>query len=109
MDEELLKMMTDAIVEEVHPEEVILFGSYARGTQNEDSDVDVLVLMPEEAQEETQRSRYHLIGRILRRLKSFPLPMDILVYSHDEAGKWRDAPGHVIAIGLREGRRLYAR
>lgn len=109
MDEGLLRTMTDAIVDEVHPEEVILFGSYAKGTQREGSDVDVLVLMPEEAQEETPCSRYRLIGRIRRRLRSFPLPMDILVYSHSEAAKWRDAPGHIIEIGLREGRRLYAR
>jgi len=38
MDEGLLRTMTDAIVDEVHPEEVILFGSYAKGTQREGSD-----------------------------------------------------------------------
>ena len=29
-----------------HPEQVILFGSYARGDQREGSDVDLLVVMP---------------------------------------------------------------
>ncbi len=33
------------IVEEFHPERVILFGSHAAGTDHEESDVDLLVVM----------------------------------------------------------------
>lgn len=31
---------------EFHPQQVLLFGSYAHGTATEDSDVDLLVIMP---------------------------------------------------------------
>lgn len=34
------------IVRKFHPERVILFGSYAYGKPTEDSDVDILVVMP---------------------------------------------------------------
>ena len=34
------------IAEQFQPERIILFGSYAYGTPNEDSDVDLLVVMP---------------------------------------------------------------
>lgn len=34
------------IGKEFQPEQVVLFGSYARGTQTSDSDVDLLVIMP---------------------------------------------------------------
>ena len=34
------------IAERFHPEKIILFGSYAYGTPNADSDVDLLVVMP---------------------------------------------------------------
>ena len=34
------------IVENFHPQKVILFGSYAYGKPTEDSDVDLLVVMP---------------------------------------------------------------
>jgi predicted nucleotidyltransferase len=34
------------IAERFHPERIILFGSYAYGTPNPDSDVDLLVIMP---------------------------------------------------------------
>jgi len=38
--------LCDRIVQGFHPERVILFGSYARGDADEDSDVDLLVIMP---------------------------------------------------------------
>jgi predicted nucleotidyltransferase len=34
------------IAERFHPEKIILFGSYASGTPHEESDVDLLVIMP---------------------------------------------------------------
>jgi uncharacterized protein len=34
------------IGERFHPERVVLFGSHAHGSANEDSDVDLLVVMP---------------------------------------------------------------
>ena len=33
------------VVEEYNPLQIILFGSFARGTQNEDSDIDVAVIL----------------------------------------------------------------
>ena len=40
----LLDQMVQAIVAEVDPEQVILFGSRARGDAREDSDVDLVVV-----------------------------------------------------------------
>jgi predicted nucleotidyltransferase len=37
--------LTERIVEEFHPERIILFGSSALGPASEDSDVDLLVIM----------------------------------------------------------------
>lgn len=36
----------DVVAASFRPRKIILFGSYAYGTPNEDSDVDVMVLMP---------------------------------------------------------------
>jgi len=41
-----IKRYCDAIAAAFKPEKIILFGSYAYGEPNEDSDVDVLVVMP---------------------------------------------------------------
>jgi predicted nucleotidyltransferase len=34
------------VAERFHPDKIILFGSYAYGTPHEESDVDILVIMP---------------------------------------------------------------
>ncbi len=41
-----IKRFTQQIAEKFHPEKIILFGSYAYGTPHEESDVDLLVIMP---------------------------------------------------------------
>jgi predicted nucleotidyltransferase len=40
-----IRALARQIGKEFHPQQVILFGSYARGTATEDSDVDLLVVM----------------------------------------------------------------
>ncbi len=42
----LIRKFARAVSEQFHPEKIILFGSYAYGTPHEDSDVDILVVMP---------------------------------------------------------------
>ena len=63
----------DAIVRAFRPERIILFGSYAYGKPHQDSDVDVLVVMP--------RAKRH--GRrpslAIRRSIAAGFPVDILV------------------------------
>ena len=40
--EERLKKISERLKKEYHAEKVILFGSYARGEETEDSDLDIL-------------------------------------------------------------------
>jgi len=103
--DELLHRMVDAIVEEVDPEQVILFGSYARGEQREDSDVDFVVVETEPFGK--SRSRRMEAVRLWKVLSAFLVPKDILVYSSEEMDFWRDSPTHVLGRAVREGRVLY--
>ena len=41
-----IEALSQQIAEQFHPERIILFGSYAYGEPNEDSDVNLLVVMP---------------------------------------------------------------
>jgi hypothetical protein len=43
---EQIKDFTKRVVVQFQPMRVLLFGSYARGEQGEDSDVDLLIIMP---------------------------------------------------------------
>jgi predicted nucleotidyltransferase len=66
------------IVQEFRPEKVILFGSYAYGKPNADSDVDLLVVM-----ESGERPAPRAI-RVVKQLLDVPFPMDVLVRTPQE-------------------------
>lgn len=42
----VIRKFAREVAEHFHPEKIVLFGSYAYGTPHEDSDVDILVVMP---------------------------------------------------------------
>ncbi len=46
IDREDIVALAERIAREFEPERIILFGSYAYGTPTEDSDVDLLVVLP---------------------------------------------------------------
>jgi len=107
VDDALLQRMTAALVEAADPEQVILFGSHARGEAGPDSDVDLIVVEAEPFGPE--RDRFAEALRLWRTLDGFRVAADVLVYSRDEVEYWRDSLNHVLARALREGRVLYER
>jgi predicted nucleotidyltransferase len=105
--DEVLDEMVRAIVREVDPEEIWLFGSYARGQAGPDSDVDLLIVEREPFG--PGRSRWQELTRLYDVAASLGVPTDILVYSRSEVERRRGWRNHVIARALREGRLLYGR
>ena len=74
MTDEIMQI-TNAIVEAIPAETIYLFGSYARGTPNEDSDYDFFVVIPDDSMmplEAAQKAR-----RSLSKIK-YRTPVDIL-------------------------------
>jgi len=104
---DLLDRMVQTIVDEVDPEQVILFGSRARGDHRDDSDVDLIVVEAEPFG--PQRRRHPEMVRLYRALAPFHVAADVLVYSTDDVDYWRDSLNHVLARALREGTVLYER
>ena len=107
VDDALLQKMVNTIVDEVDPEQVILFGSRARGDAAADSDVDFVVV--EAAPFGDGRDRRAETMRLWRALAGFDVSKDILLFSRDEVEYWRDSLNHVLARALREGEVLYER
>jgi predicted nucleotidyltransferase len=103
--DELLKEMTDTIVREVNPRQIILFGSYARGDARPDSDLDILVV--EDGPFDAQRSRRAAMTRLCDIMFDYYIPIDFLIFTPEEMEKWKDAKNHVVAHALGEGRILY--
>jgi len=107
VDEQLLQRMTTAIVEVVDPEQVVLFGSHARGDAGTDSDIDLVVIEAEPFGPGRDRGAEET--RLWRALAKFHVPKDILVYSREEVDYWRSSLNYVLARALREGKVLYER
>lgn len=107
VDAALLGQMVRAIVDDVDPDQVILFGSHARRDARPDSDVDLIVVEREPFGPD--RSRFVEMNRLYDTLSHFFVPKDILVFSRDEVERWRNSINHVLARSLREGVVLYER
>lgn len=102
-----LRRMVDTIVDEVAPDQIILFGSQARGDATNTSDVDLLIIVNEPF--EGGQARLNMMTHLWRKLSDVRGPKDLLVYSREEVEKWRDTSNHVVARALREGEVLYER
>jgi uncharacterized protein len=95
----VIRRYARAIAEEFHPDKIILFGSYAYGTPHEDSDVDLLVVMP-------TRDQHAQAVRILWRLAA-PFPLDLIVRTPKEIA-WRLEEGESFTTTLlSQGKVLY--
>lgn len=58
-----IRQVSDEIARRFRPERIILFGSYAYGTPTEDSDVDLLVVMPFEGRRAKKATELRLSVR----------------------------------------------
>src|SRR5712691_6598063 len=67
----VIRRFARQVAERFHPEKIVLFGSYAYGTPHEDSDVDLLVVMP-------ARNEIDTAIRIQTALLP-PFPLDLIV------------------------------
>ncbi len=99
VDEILLQRMVAAIVDAADPEQVILFGSRARGDARPDSDVDLVVVEAEPFG--PGRDRLAETNRLMRALGGMGVAKDVLVYSRDEVEYWRDSLNNVLARAAR--------
>ena len=99
----LLKVITDRIVENFHPQEIILFGSHARGEATVNSDVDLLVVFPELS------SKRQMTLAIRQALSDLPIAKDIVVTTPQEIAEYGHLVGTVLKPALQEGQVLYER
>ncbi|HEV8712925.1 MAG TPA: nucleotidyltransferase domain-containing protein [Candidatus Binatia bacterium] len=101
---ELLAEMTRRLVAEFQPEQIILFGSHAWGTPNEDSDVDLLVIVSHSDEKPVQRA-----VRAHHCLRGLMVPTDILVKTRAEVERFRHVHASLERKMLERGKVLYGR
>ncbi len=99
----MIARMVETIVRKFRPDQVILFGSHARGEPGPHSDVDFLVVMPLSG---PKREKQIEIGVALQR---YGIPVDVIVTTPEEFAWRREVPGTLEYPVAREGKVLYAR
>lgn len=83
-DRSVVDEVVDKIVETFSPEKVILFGSVAKGTADEFSDLDLLVVM------DTDKQPHERSVPVYLAVASIHIPKDILVLTPEEFERTRD-------------------
>ena len=99
--QQVLQEVTRRLVEQFKPARIILFGSQARGTADDRSDVDLLVICP------VHGDRAALTLAMDRALRGLRLARDIVVLTPKEFELDRDIPGTIARPAWLEGKVLY--
>ena len=90
------------IVKTVHPLRIILFGSAVRGDMTADSDIDLLVVMPDGTH------RRQTARMIRRHLCDSVRPVDVVVATETDLHQYGNNFSLVYYPALREGKVIYA-
>jgi len=91
------------IASKFNPDKIILFGSYASGTPNNDSDIDLLVI------KDTDLPRHKRSFDIQKMLIGSMIPMDILVYTNTEFEKEKNEKNSFLNSAIKTSKILYER
>lgn len=100
--ETLLQTATQRLVAEFQPEQIWLFGSFAWGTPTEDSDVDLMVVVPGSDETSVRRSQ-----RAHRCLRGLQMPKDVLVPTRAQVDRYKHLRSSLFHQVLTRGRKLY--
>jgi predicted nucleotidyltransferase len=90
------------------PYKVFLFGSYAYGRPDADSDLDLLVVLDKDAAPRDFRERsenYLSINRALRDIER-EIPMDLIVYTKSEFERFTQLDSQFSRKILKEGKSI---
>ena len=104
LNRETIQAITQLIVQRFQPEQIILFGSVARGEDDENSDLDLMVVL-RPGVEPPRR------GNPIRRAiaERFLLPVDLLIRSYETFTTYRPNPNSMLSRMLQDSEILYDR
>ncbi|MCX6278088.1 MAG: nucleotidyltransferase domain-containing protein [Bacteroidetes bacterium] len=86
-----------------NPDKIILFGSYAVGNPNSDSDLDLLII------QETDLPRHKRSFDIQKALIGSKIPMDIIVFTNKEFEQGQKEKFSFISNAIKTSKILYER
>jgi len=103
IDKTTISNLINTIALNIKPDKIYLFGSYANGNANEDSDIDLLVV------KETNEPKYKRSIEIQRLLIGSKFPVDIIVYTNDEFENEKSKKYSFVNSAIQGARLMYER
>ena len=102
VSQEAIRDLSSRIAREFSPDKIVLFGSYACGTASEDSDVDLLVILPFEGR--SMRKSLEILNTVDPHFS-----VDLLARRPDDTARRYVAGDPLIREALDHGVALYER
>lgn len=103
MEQDKIALIVERIVNGYDPEKIILFGSYALGNQNLNSDVDLFVV------KESDLPRPQRAVFLRKMLAGSGIPIDLVVYTPLEVEKSKDNTYSFVHEVIKTGKVVYER
>src|SRR4051812_12135724 len=104
-----IKQAANRIAQRFRPQQIILFGSYAYGTPDSSSDVDLLILVDDHSRlrNASSQMRVHDQALHIREAINFDFPVDLLVRSREEFQQRVEWGDYFLREVQQKGRVLY--
>jgi predicted nucleotidyltransferase len=104
IQEKIIEQVKKQLVNVYKPLEIYLFGSYAWGHPDEESDLDLLIIV-----EKLDKDRYSTLVEGHRALRDVDAAKDLLILSKDEFEQYSEDPRKIYYKIKRLGKKIYAR
>lgn len=102
LTDNLLSEITRRLATSIQPEKIYLFGSHAIGRADDDSDVDLLAVVPD-----TDKSLREITVEGLKSLWDVQIPLDLVVCTQLQFNRFHDVKNSIINEAFCFGRIVY--
>jgi predicted nucleotidyltransferase len=102
--QEMLEEVKKKLIETYNPVEIYLFGSYARGTADEESDLDILIVV-----DQAPLDRHRALVNGHKALMNIEVGKDLLLRSKEEFAQDSESISNICYKIKRKGKKIYAR
>ncbi|MDR1867327.1 MAG: nucleotidyltransferase domain-containing protein [Treponema sp.] len=98
-----IRRLVTFITSKITPEKIILFGSYARGDNKDNSDIDLLIIMRD------LKNEREVTGLLYKSLltENITIPIDLIAIDFEKYNKLKNKNGYIYKTIEREGKVVY--
>ena len=101
----IIDQIVKLVTSKVSPERIVLFGSWARGDNNENSDIDILIIVKNLANE---REITRLLNKALLD-EDISIPIDFLAIDYEKYNTTKNKIGYIYRSIENEGKTIYGK